>query len=58
MCPLLRTNWVFISQKTAFFIVAAVETPNFKDKDRIYTMIQYDPPKRLPSVDPRRRDSS
>jgi hypothetical protein len=28
MCLLLGTNWVFISHKTAFFIVTAVKTSN------------------------------
>jgi hypothetical protein len=28
MCLLLGTNWGFISQKTAFFIVTAVKTSN------------------------------
>jgi hypothetical protein len=28
MCLLKSTNWVFISQKTTFFIVTAVQTPN------------------------------
>jgi hypothetical protein len=28
MCLLLGTNWVFISQETAFFIVTAVKTSN------------------------------
>jgi hypothetical protein len=29
MCLLWSTNWVFISQKTTFFIVTAVKTSNF-----------------------------
>jgi hypothetical protein len=28
MCPLRDTNWVFISQKTAFFIVTDLKTSN------------------------------
>jgi hypothetical protein len=28
MCLLRGTNWVFISQETAFFIVTAMETSN------------------------------
>jgi hypothetical protein len=30
MCPLLGTNWVSISKKTAFFVATAVKTSNLK----------------------------
>jgi hypothetical protein len=42
MCLLLDTNWVFISPKTALFIVAAVNTSNLTELAVIELQIEID----------------